>query len=206
MEEYGLSENRRIPKQQRGKQTRSKILNAALELFSQKGFQRTSSLEIASRAGISVGCLYSYFKDKHEIFLEMMNGYNETFYQMLESQFSVAETENYDKKQWITNLINSIWQAHKVLGKFHNELIVMLYSDKEVARVMAGFYHKVICFFQEKLTQLESELRVANPETAAVIVYDIVDKLVDRIGTENEKAQEIIDETTDLLYRYLFLC
>ena len=42
-----------------------RILAAALELYAERGFHATQTPDIAERAGMSVGGLYRYFRDKH---------------------------------------------------------------------------------------------------------------------------------------------
>jgi len=44
------------------------ILDAALELFSEKGYQDVSMQEIARRAEFSVGALYSFFRSKEQLY------------------------------------------------------------------------------------------------------------------------------------------
>jgi AcrR family transcriptional regulator len=44
------------------------IIEAALELFGEKGFAATSMQEIARRAGVTKGTLYLYFPSKEELF------------------------------------------------------------------------------------------------------------------------------------------
>ena len=57
------------PVRQRRKQARpQELLNAALELFVEKGFSATRSDEVAHRAGVSKGTLYLYFPSKEELF------------------------------------------------------------------------------------------------------------------------------------------
>ena len=41
-----------------------KILNAALELFSEEGFRVTSTSKVAKRAGVSEGLIFRHFKNK----------------------------------------------------------------------------------------------------------------------------------------------
>jgi TetR/AcrR family transcriptional regulator, repressor for uid operon len=43
---------------------RAEILEAATELFADKGIEHTTMQEIATRAGISAGSIYHYFSDK----------------------------------------------------------------------------------------------------------------------------------------------
>jgi AcrR family transcriptional regulator len=54
---------------QRRKETRpQELLDAALELFVEKGFAATRSEEVAKRAGVSKGTLYLYYPSKEELF------------------------------------------------------------------------------------------------------------------------------------------
>jgi AcrR family transcriptional regulator len=59
----------RPPARQRRKEARpQELLDAALELFVEKGFAATRSEEVAARAGVSKGTLYLYFQSKEELF------------------------------------------------------------------------------------------------------------------------------------------
>jgi AcrR family transcriptional regulator len=54
---------------QRRKDARpSELLDAALELFVEKGFAATRAEEVAQRAGVSKGTLYLYYPSKEELF------------------------------------------------------------------------------------------------------------------------------------------
>lgn len=48
------------------------ILDAALDLFTNKGFSSTRMVDIAKKAGVSKGTLYLYFDSKELIFQEMV--------------------------------------------------------------------------------------------------------------------------------------
>lgn len=60
----------REPKQKRSIEKKNKIIDAGLELFSKKGYHNTNTVEIAKLAGVSIGALYSYFKDKKSIYID----------------------------------------------------------------------------------------------------------------------------------------
>ena len=51
------------------KKTRQAIMNAAIKLFSEKGFKNTSVNELAKTAGVGKSTIYGYFHTKNEIFL-----------------------------------------------------------------------------------------------------------------------------------------
>lgn len=56
-------------KRERRKEARpGELLNAALELFVEKGYAATRAEEVAKRAGVSKGTLFLYFASKEELF------------------------------------------------------------------------------------------------------------------------------------------
>jgi AcrR family transcriptional regulator len=50
------------------RQTRRAIIEAAVKLFSENGYEQTSVDQLAREAGIGKGTIYGYFKTKDEIF------------------------------------------------------------------------------------------------------------------------------------------
>ncbi len=52
-------------------QRRSAILEAAAEIFAQKGYHRATIKEIAAAVGIAPGTIYLYFKDKRDLLLSI---------------------------------------------------------------------------------------------------------------------------------------
>src|SRR6476661_3984301 len=46
---------------------REAIIEAATELFTTEGYETTTIAEVAKRAGVAVGTVYLYFKNKQEI-------------------------------------------------------------------------------------------------------------------------------------------
>src|ERR1700741_860307 len=56
-------------KRERRKEARpGELLNAALDLFVEKGYAATRAEEVAKRAGVSKGTLFLYFSSKEELF------------------------------------------------------------------------------------------------------------------------------------------
>lgn len=60
------------------------IIEAAIEVFGERGFARTKLDDVARRAGVSKGTLYLYFDSKDALFRAMMT-------QRLEAKISAAE-------------------------------------------------------------------------------------------------------------------
>ena len=58
---------RAVPQRAASEETRRQILDTALALFRERGFEETTIRDIASRAGLSLGAAYYYFNSKEAI-------------------------------------------------------------------------------------------------------------------------------------------
>lgn len=60
------------PQQKRSRAKQQAIYEAAASVFSEKGYHRTNTKEIAARANVSIGTLYFQFSDKRQILLNLL--------------------------------------------------------------------------------------------------------------------------------------
>lgn len=67
MSDQGVERKRRIPRQARAGSTVDAILDATLQLLESDGPERLTTNHIAARAGVSIGTVYQYFRDKKAI-------------------------------------------------------------------------------------------------------------------------------------------
>ncbi|WP_458411777.1 TetR/AcrR family transcriptional regulator [Schinkia sp. CFF1] len=82
------------PRQIKAQQTKKKILEVALDLFSKKGFDQVTVDEIVNTANSSKGAFYVHFNSKNEIFLEKfkeIDDFYDTFTQSLPDDMSYSE-------------------------------------------------------------------------------------------------------------------
>jgi AcrR family transcriptional regulator len=195
----------RMPKQQRGIQTKQQIIDAAMRLFSQKGFHGTNSKEIAREAGVATGCFYAYFTDKKDVFIEALKIYFDQFNSITEEHIGKLFNENIDKKYFFKELIKSFINAHSVFTDLHHELTAMYYTDPDVLKLIAEYDKASIGYILQYLKNIQTQLRVSNIETAAEVVYYSVHSVVDAIVfSEKDNEQKLIDEVTDMVEMYLF--
>jgi AcrR family transcriptional regulator len=64
----GRSEEGQAKRERRKEARPGELLDAALDLFVEKGFAATRAEEVAARAGVSKGTLFLYFPSKEELF------------------------------------------------------------------------------------------------------------------------------------------
>jgi AcrR family transcriptional regulator len=65
--------NPRLTREESRQQTRTRLLDAAVQVFSRRGYQAATVDEIAEAAGYSKGAVYSNFSSKEELFLELLD-------------------------------------------------------------------------------------------------------------------------------------
>lgn len=59
--------------------TKEKIFNVALDLFSQKGYDSVSLREIAEEVGIKKSSIYSHYRSKEEILMDIFDYFTQQF-------------------------------------------------------------------------------------------------------------------------------
>lgn len=124
----------KMPTQERAIETRNKIINASFELFAKKGYKKTNTIIIAKKAKVSVGIVYSYFKDKDELLNLWLNHLLEASDSYFYNQFKLI---NYDVE--LSLIISNILE--KICDSFFNSPIVYETSPY-VIEVLDNFYEK----------------------------------------------------------------
>lgn len=79
---------------------KNEILSAAVRLFAQKGYERTTLDEIASAAEFGKGTIYNYFNSKEDIFLAIMEEITENYFNQLKV--------NYDSTTSLKELVRKM--------------------------------------------------------------------------------------------------
>jgi AcrR family transcriptional regulator len=125
-----------VPKiaQGRVEENRHRIMAAALKLFTTQGFHGTNIREIAEKAGISTGAIYTYYPGKEAIFESLVSIYR-------------ARTDVW-LKQVCANLKSPLSKAD--LTRLAAEVRSMLYQDPEYLLLI---YIDVVEFQNQHFTE-----------------------------------------------------
>ncbi|MCX7029285.1 MAG: TetR/AcrR family transcriptional regulator [Spirochaetes bacterium] len=74
----------------RSEETRTRILQSAMKLFSETGFDATGVAEICGTAGVSKGAFYHHFETKQAVFLQLL----EDWLQQVDADLQTALRES----------------------------------------------------------------------------------------------------------------
>ena len=81
--------------QQRSEETRAKIIESAIKLFSTRGFNAASVDDICKDAGISKGAFYHHFESKQALFLALLDGWLQTIDNAIEASKDLTVPETF---------------------------------------------------------------------------------------------------------------
>lgn len=195
----------RKPKQTRSINTKEKILEAALKLFCAKGYYKTTTNEIAKVADVSIGSLYSYFKDKDTIFMEILEDYNQLFIKVHDASIKNEDVYKSDKRAWLRQFIEGMIKVHEISKELNTEIKILSYSRPEVAAISEKHRELTRKMTLDYFYVCKEDIKVKDIEAAAIVSYNLISSIVDYIVFEkNEIERERILETTvESLYKFL---
>ena len=100
-----------------GIESKKRIIDAALKLFSEYGYSKASMRMIANASGISVGGLYLYFKNKDELYLTLIKSRLDELADMTRKSLKDID----DPADAVSKFIS----LHLAYAKKHRELILV---------------------------------------------------------------------------------
>lgn len=193
--------NRKIP-------TKERIVDAAFELFSAKGYDGVGVDQIAEYVGIKGPSLYHHFKSKEEI-LGALVARNEDYYN---AHFGmVAELKEFPES--IEGLINMSMERIRVtvrdeyIKKSRKFLIMEQFHNDKMRTVatkyfLTGLEELYTVFFENMMN--EGKMLKDDPRMLAFEFVAPITMLVHQIDREPDKEEELLDKIEQFM-RHLLL-
>jgi AcrR family transcriptional regulator len=208
-----ISKNKaRIPVQKRSIETREKILNAAWKLFAEKGYFKTSTHDLADRAGVATGSFYGYFNNKKEVVIELIRRFHEEAFEKAFNNFRIQigdnVAENLDAgRKFVRLMIQSLKESHAINPMLHREATALILLDEDVKNTKSEDDKKTVAFVITLLQQHKQLIRVNDIEAAAVLLFRTSDEIIHRIMINKDEIEEerLLGELEDMICSYLFI-
>jgi len=193
------------PVQQRSIEKKLKLIESAKKVFNDKGYHNTHIKNITDEAGISTGLFYKYFKDKNDIYIEVIKLLIKKEMQVV-LDFNNRIIQEDNKKQvirrYIENRIEII--THKIIME---ELHVLIKENKAIE----GFIDNVKKDYLNVIKDILFKIWACETETtihigAMLIWRTVYSNIIEIVDINNvDLKNEYIDNLTDLLYKYMKL-
>ncbi len=193
----------RVPQQARSRAKHERLLAAALDLFSERGYEGATVDAIAERAGVSVGIFYSYFRSKRQVLLTLVRERMEQ---------SLTELEMVDIAQMSVDRLETRIQVYLQRAVEHNGLrrarLELILSDAEfaaIARAEALTLQQEIAQIIERW-QSQGGLRSdVSSQGAARLMLHLLFALRDEVTESTEDIRRDIVRTAAQMIYHLFV-
>ena len=193
------------PVQKRSRETRRKILKVAMELFSEVGFNVTTTALIAQRGGFSVGSIYAHFTNKREIFLTVLDEYSEQIFSYLKASIDRIIAQENDMAEVIERFVFGLYKAHKLNGKLNWEMARFTLMDEEAGEIHAQWERKEDTELARLITAFRDETKIRDVEPAAIVIHRATQEVFQYLFKNRGKVDEraILSELATMLKEYV---
>ena len=189
--------------------TKHRILDEALTLFSEKGYANVYVSDIAERVGIKAPSLYKHYRNKRAIFDAIIDEMNHRFEQQAQA-LSISGTDptadaevykNMDEEHLI-KLGNDLFRYYlhdSYTKRFRKMLTLEQFQDQELARIYSQQYFDMPLSYQGMLLGLmvsQGLLVTGNVPIMTLQFYAPIYMLLtvcDREPSREQEAMELLE-------------
>jgi len=190
--------------QQRSEETRSKILESAIKLFSTRGFNAASVDDICKDAGISKGAFYHHFETKQALFLALLDGWLQTIDSAIEASKEMTVPETFMQ---MTEAFPYIFETAGEGLPMFLEFWLQASRDKKIWEAsIAPYrrYHKYFTTLIKKGVDEGSFVEVDPELTSRMIVSTAMGLLLQSLlDPKGAKWEKVARESTNMLVNSL---
>lgn len=177
------------------------ICDAALKLFTRKGFHNTTVREIAEASGLGIGTLYAYIKTKEDILYLI---YDRIFSQFRERMLAAIEGIDDPTAQLRVALETTFRVYHE-----YQDLVLLLYQEshvlgKQARQSLFEVDRSYVAFFRAILErgQQEGQFRQQDANLVAIAILFLCAVLaLKRWNLRGYRPEEVAEQIMDLIFQ-----
>lgn len=139
------------------KKRREQMIDAAVSLFIQSGFHKTTTREIANKAGFSIGTLYEYIESKEDILYLVCDA----IHQELEERLLEAVQEN---QKGIDSLKVAMSHFIRTMSVMQDRVLLIYQEAKSVPKDTISY----VLDREEKITEIFENILLRGIEDGSI--------------------------------------
>lgn len=199
---------RRRPKQVRSVETRNSIVGAAAKLFSEQGYESSTTHQVAKEANVSVGALYRYFSDKEAIVKEIYRQEITTLRNRVLQEFSLVDIVGKDVRELVRTalaLAFKIYSEKPGLRRVLSEQSRKIPELMELRRAQEKDLHVTV----SQILSAYPGVTLEDKQMGAYLVSTFMEALIEDSTLYRREEplfsqDHVIEAAADFVVRYLF--
>jgi AcrR family transcriptional regulator len=155
---------------------RTRLLEAGICLFAEKGYAGTSVREIVEKAGVSKPVLYYYFRNKQGIFQAILDYAAEEFEHILKDIVTTPGTVLERLLHFYQHFYQGILLKHQALYRMVRDAIFAPTREEpsyDIQRFERSMSEAIKTIYQEGIEK--GEVIPADPEDIATLIMGLID-------------------------------
>ena len=187
----------------KGEQTKTLILNTALEMLHERGYENTTMRAIAQKAGVSLGNAYHYFGSKDHLIQAF---YHQTHDNHLQASLPVLQKETSLKARLLSVMrlkIDTLEPYHEFAGVLfqtaadpHSPLNPFAHAAAPVRRDSIKLFEDLVAGSKARIPE---DLRAELPYLLWLYHMGIILFWIHDSSRKRARTYRLIDQTVDLL-------
>ncbi|WP_394139908.1 TetR/AcrR family transcriptional regulator [Cytobacillus oceanisediminis] len=181
----------------KAEERRNEILDAADELFGQKGFDGTTTKDILDKVGIARGTLYYHFKSKEDLMDALIERYNNHL-------LGVAKEISKDKRIPIIERIIRVVMSMNLRGGSSKEIMEHIHKPQN-----ALMHQKIQKFIFNGITPIMTEIIQEGIEQGmfqTLYPYECMEMVVTYMNTvfDDDMVEMTVEERASRIHAFIF--
>jgi TetR/AcrR family transcriptional regulator, mexJK operon transcriptional repressor len=194
----------RVPQQDRSRQKRDKLVETATKLFIERGYEDTTSDDIAIAAGVSVGTFYKYFRNKRQVLLTIILEEFEHIFSHV--RISQLDFSTGDPREVLREAVEKVLSINKTSVQLRAVCREVIFRDPELTSFQKLFRQRVLAELEESLQRaVDQKLARQNLDVTAtsMLIITLFDSLA-VLHYEVLGYERLAKNLIDILYHHIF--
>ena len=193
----------------KAEQTRQSIIDAAMQLFRTKGYDKATMRAIADEAGVSIGNAYYYFSSKEHLIQAYYDGINVEHAELAAKTLATATTFSDRLTGVLLAWVDVAEPYHEFAGKFFKNAaeptspLSPFSADSEATRLAAIDLHRQVIDGSD--IKLAKALRAELPELLWLVQMGVVLFWVHDSSTGQQRTRTLVVQAVPVIDRALRL-
>ncbi|EGL82887.1 transcriptional regulator, TetR family [Caldalkalibacillus thermarum TA2.A1] len=151
---------------------REQMIAAAVSLFTEKGFHKTTTREIASKAGFSIGTLYEYIQSKEDVLYLVCDA----IHQELEDRLLPVLKEQATGRE---SLVQAIRRLFEIMDHMQDQILIIYQEAKslpaDTLRYVLKREEEITSIFEQVLKKgIEDGSIAMDPKDVKLMAHNIM--------------------------------
>jgi len=168
---------------------KKKIIDATIEVVSEKGATAVTLEDIAQKVGVTKGALYTYFESREVLFREMVL----EVFTRVRSELKKVFQESDDGPEVFSRITDLMYGDLKRYTNIFSQMVTIVPQDPELQALYSTMFDKNVAFIGSQISRMQKKgaisAEVVPEEAARAILALVIGLLITELHLKKDHEQ-----------------